>query len=355
MDGRSTAAHGARAQPLRDVRDISRIAYGFIASQALFAALELDLFSLLADGGRTLGQLADDTDVPVDQMATLLSALTSLGLVIPEGNLYRNAPASHRYLVRGAPGDFGDYYRYQIGRQVYPALEHLHRGIRGDPKAVSSAFFGGILDDPIEADAFTRAQHAGSMGPAVMLARRLDLGQRRSLLDVAGGSGAFSVALCRANPQLTATVIDFPNVVAVASRFIAEAELLSRISCIGGDALEVEWPQADAVLMSYLLSALGPNEGARLLDRAVEVLPPGGMLVIHDFMLDEDRGGPTLAALWFLQYLAYRSDCVSFTAPQIETLLSERGFVDIAHAPLIPEVTSVVTGYKPPFVDQHVP
>src|SRR5438309_5278048 len=113
VDGRSAAAHGARAQPLRDVRDISRIAYGFIASQALFAALELDLFSLLADGGRTLGQLADDTDVPVDQMATLLSALTSLGLVIPEGNLYRNAPASHRYLVRGAPGDFGDYYRYQ--------------------------------------------------------------------------------------------------------------------------------------------------------------------------------------------------------------------------------------------------
>ena len=347
MDDRSAVAHETRAQPLRDVRDISRIAYGFIASQALFAALELDLFSLLADGGKTLRQLTHDTDVPVDRMATLLSGLTSLGLVVSEGELYRNAPASNRYLVRDAPGDFGDYYRYQIGRQVYPALEHLYRGIRGDPQAVSSTFFGGVLDDPIEADAFTRAQHAGSMGPAIMLARRLDLGQRRSLLDVAGGSGAFSISLCRANPQLTATVIDFPNVVAVASRFVAEAELSSRISCIGGDALEVEWPQADAVLMSYLLSAVGPNEGAHLVDRAVEALPPGGVLVIHDFMLDEDRGGPTLAALWFLQYLAYRSDCVSFTTPQIEKLLSERRFVDIAHTPLIPEVTSVVTAYKP--------
>jgi precorrin-6B methylase 2 len=280
-------------------------------------------------------------------MATLLSALTSLGLLVLEGSLYTNAPASNRYLVRGAPGEFGDYYRYQIGRQVYPALEHLDRGIRGDPKAVSSAFFGGVLDDPIEADAFTRGQHAGSMGPAVMLARRLDLGQRRSLIDVAGGSGAFSIALCQANSQLSATVIDFPNVIDVASRFIAEAGLSSRISCIGGDALEVEWPQADAVLMSYLLSAVGPNEGAQLVDRAVEGLPPGGVLVVHDFMLDEDRGGPTLAALWFLQYLAYRSECVSFTPSQIETLLSERGFVDIAHAPLIPEVTSVVTAHKP--------
>ena len=280
-------------------------------------------------------------------MATLLSALISLGLVVSEGNLYRNAPASDRYLVRGAPGDFGDYYRYQIGRQVYPALEHLYRGIRGDPKAVSSDFFGGALDDPTEADAFTRAQHAGSMGPAVMLARRLDLGQRRSLLDVAGGSGAFSIALCRANRQLTATVIDFPNVVAVASRFIAEAELSSRISCIGGDALEVEWPKADAILMSYLLSAVGPKEGARLVERAMEVLPPGGVLVIQDFMLDEDRGGPTLAALWFLQYLAYRTDCLSFTPLKIETLLSERGLVDITHAPLIPEVTGVVTAYNP--------
>ena len=143
-------------------------------------------------------------------------------------------------------------------------------------------------------------------------------------------------------------MIDFPNVVAVAARFVDEAGLSSRISCLAGDALQVDWRQeCDAVLMSYLLSAVGPDEGARLLDRAAAALVPGGLLIIHDFMLDEDRSGPTLAALWFLQYLAYRADCASFTASEIGRLLSERGFVDVTTAGLIHEVTSVVTGHKP--------
>jgi tRNA1(Val) A37 N6-methylase TrmN6 len=73
-----------------------------------------------------------------------------------------------------------------------------------------------LIGDPEEADAFTRAQHAGSMGPAVMLARTFDLAGAKRLLDVGGGSGAFSIALCQRNPELRATVLDFPNVIDVA-------------------------------------------------------------------------------------------------------------------------------------------
>lgn len=336
-----------RTGPLRDVRDISRIAYGFIGSQALFAALELDLFSVLSGGGKPLDEIARLTGVPADRLATLLSALASLGLLDSSAGRFTNAPASERYLVRGAPGDFGDYYRYQIGRQVYPSVEKRYRGVRGEPNAAVEGFFGGVLDDPAEADAFTRAQHAGSTGPAVALARRLQLGDRRTLLDVAGGSGAFSIALCEANPNLHATVLDFPNVVQVAERFVTESHLAHRISCVAGNAFEVAWPASDIVLMSYLLSAVAPAEGELLIDRAFDALPVGGMVIIHDFLLDEDRAGPTLAALWFLQYLGYQRACSSFTGGDIERLLSRRGFVDVSSGSLIPEVTGAIVGHKP--------
>ena len=133
--------------------------------------------------------------------------------------------------------NFGDYYRFQIDRQIYPALLHLDAGITGDTAHLAFDSLGGLTDDPEEADAFTRAQHAGSMGPALMVARHFDLGEARSLLDVGGGSGAFSIALCQRNPALRATVLDFPNVITVAERFVTEAKLQDRIGYVRGDAV----------------------------------------------------------------------------------------------------------------------
>ena len=128
------------------------------------------------------------------------------------------------------------------------------------------------MSDPAEAEAFSRAQHAGSLGPALVLDKKIDLSGRRSLLDVAGGSGAFSIALGRRYPELHATILDFPNVVEVANRFIAEAGLEDRIATVGGDAIQSEWPPAqDVILMSYLLSAVGEGRSE---GRATKMAPP---------------------------------------------------------------------------------
>ncbi len=189
-------------QPIADVRDISRIAYGFMGSKALFSALNLDLFGRLADGPLTFGTLVEKTGVAPNRLKTMLAALTAVGLIVRDGDAYRNAPASERYLVRSAPAYFGDYYRFQIDRQIYPALLHLDAGLAGDTAHLAFDSLAGLTGDPAEADAFTRGQHAGSMGAALMLAKKLDLGAAGALLDVGGGSGAFSIALCQRAPAL---------------------------------------------------------------------------------------------------------------------------------------------------------
>ena len=117
-------------------RDIAAIAYGFMASKALFAALEIGLFSLLADGPRTSAALAAETGVAPNRLGTLLRALVALGLLIADDEGFRNAPAAQRHLVRGARADIGEYYRLQVGRQIYPALTHLDAGIAGHGRRV---------------------------------------------------------------------------------------------------------------------------------------------------------------------------------------------------------------------------
>lgn len=186
--------------PITDVRDISRIAYGFMGSKALFSTSNLDLFSRLSGRKARFDSLVAETGIAPNRLKTILVALTAVGLIVCDGDACSNAPASERYLVRGAPAYFGDYYRLQIDRQIYPAPLHLDAGIAGDTAHLAFDSLAGLTGDAAEADAFTRAQHAGSMGAAVMLARQFDLRGARALLDVGGGSGAFSTALCQRNP-----------------------------------------------------------------------------------------------------------------------------------------------------------
>lgn len=330
-------------RPLDDVRDISRIAYGFMGSKALFAALQVDLFTHLGDRPLDLTELASATDVAEHRLATLLSALAGLGLVVREDGRWSNAPAAQRYLVSTAAGAFGDYYRLQIDELIYPMLQHLSAGLQGRVADLGPGLAAGGMADPARAAGFSQAQHAGSLGPATVLARRIDLQGARHLLDIAGGTGAFTIRLCQANPDLTATIIDFPNVVSLARQYVADAGLSNRVQFVEGNALDVAWPEADVVLMSYLLSAVGGDDIPVLLARAAASLPTGGQLLVHDFMLDDDRLGPGLAALWFLQYLAERVDSFSFTAADLHRHLTGLGFTDVRDEVLIPQITKLVS------------
>ena len=209
------------------------------------------------------------------------------------------------------------------------------------------------MADPQHAETFSRSQHAGSMGPAVMLARTVNLEGRQRMLDVAGGTGAFSIALCRRNPGLTSTILDFPNVVAISRTYIAEAGMADRIATIGGNALAVTWPQAqDVVVMSYLLSAVTDDAIDALFARAFSALAPGGLLIVHDFILDDDHMGPDLAAHWFLLNLALSSHSVSFSAADLAPRLARAGFTNMTSREHIHDITKLVMAEKPDSPDR---
>jgi len=329
--------------PIDDVREISKLAYGFMGSKALFAALELDLFTRLAAGAKTADDLAGETGIVHHRLVTLLTACVSLGLLSKSGDRYVNAPAAQAYLSRSSPRYFGDYYRFQIDRQIYPAFAHLSDALRGERRDLYN-----VTQDDEEADYFIRAQHSGSVGPAVVLSKQVDLHQQRQLLDVAGGSGAFSITLCQRFRDLTATILDFPAVRPRAERFIAEAGLTGRIRFLPGNAFEVDWPAGnDVVLISYLMSAVGAQAIPELLRRAFGALRPGGLLLLHDFMVEDDATGPTSAALWLLFSLLCDPDAAMLTPRLVSDQVGAAGFTGVTSRETIPTITRMVMARKP--------
>lgn len=335
-------------QPLQDLQQIFHVAFGYMASKALFSALHLNVFDALAEGPKEVADLAAEIGAEERTLTTLLTALASIGLIQRTGAGWGNSPAAQMHLVSGAPGDFGDYLRYQIDRQMYPFMHNVTDVIRGRRDTVPFQDYETWFRDAGEAALYSESQHAASIGPAQMLAARVDLSGCRRLLDVGGGSGAFSITLCRKHPELMATVLDFPNVLEVARRFVANAGLEPRIDLVPGNALCIDWPtRQDVVLFSYVSGSVSGEGVAELYRRAWTALEPGGLALVHDFLVDDDRSGPPLTAIWALQHATFTPGAVSLTPALVTGLLGEAGFSSISVEDFIPGMTRLVRAHKP--------
>ena len=338
--------------PIKDAEAISHIAFAFMGSKALFTALDIGVFTHLS-GSRTmtLAELnAAVPHVPERSLQTLMTCLTSLGLVNHSDAGFSNVEASEAFLVRGAKHDFGDYLRFQIDKQMYPFMEHCSDVLQNKPSAAKAVDYEQWMSDPVEARLYTESQHAGSTGPARGLSKKIPeiLGECRTLLDVGGGSGGFSITLAKQWPELSCTVVDFPNVCAVGRDFVERDGMGGRVDFLEGNALTTDFPgERDAVLMSYISSSVGGDDLPSLYSKAFAALKPGGSVFVHDFMVEDDRTGPPLAALWALQHMVFTPGAVSITPAHLTGLLEGAGFGDVQVWEMIPGLTKVAVATKP--------
>lgn len=337
-------------KPLDDVRQISALTYGFIASKALFAALDLDLFTKIAKGTVTVSALAEATRTAPNRLRTLLTALKTIGLISEAEGKFTNAPATATYLVAGAAGDFRDYIRVVNGGFLYEGLCHLDKAMRGERIFPGKGFYEGIVysEGGVGGPAFSSAQHAGSLGPARLMARRVDLSGATKFLDVGGGSGAYTLAFLKQNPGLQATILDFPETTETARRYVADAGMSGRVSHVQGNAITTDWPRGqDVVLMSYVWSAVGGNDITTLARRAFEALRPGGLVLVHDFMVDDRHEGPAFAAWYLLASMPDNPQAECLTPGFVETALRDAGFTIEGTETMLDEITQLTRARRP--------
>ena len=182
---------------LSDDIDVDSVSYGFMASQAIFCALEVGVYEAIAgagEGGLTADALKTACSINAPRLQTLLTSLTAIKSLKRNAatGAYTLSPNSARYLVQSSRQYYGDYLRYQMGRQFYHRMGALPDVMTtGEAPSYASWF-----SDPATAAMYTQAQHNGSVATAKYLVKKkLQLGSVTSMLDVGGGSGAFSYVI----------------------------------------------------------------------------------------------------------------------------------------------------------------
>jgi SAM-dependent methyltransferase len=243
------------------------------------------------------------------------------GLLVKTGHTYRLAPEAATYLDRASPAYLGGAMEFLNG-PIRPFFQRLTEAVRqgGCPGAGSvEAEYDGWI-------AFAEEMGAMMFPTAHSIARLLGPVSGR-VLDLAAGHGLFGIVLAQGNPDVHVTAVDWPKVLDVARRHAARAGVGDRLTTIAGDAFTVDLQGPyDVILLTNLLHHFGPEQCTALLRRIRAVLRPGGRLVTLEFVPNEDRLSPPMAATFPLVMLATTAQGDAYTFSELDRMLRAAGF-----------------------------
>jgi predicted O-methyltransferase YrrM len=328
-----------------DPSSIVRLSTAYWESQTLLTANRLRLFDALADGARTADEVAAALSLDPRSTALFLRACVGLGFLTEQAGRFENAPVAATFLVSRSPAFMGNVIRYSD--QLYSAWGNLEDALRsGKPALPAETYLG---DDPARTRGFVMAMHERALGIARVLVNVLDLQGRRSMLDVGGGPGTYSVLLTERFPGLHSEVIELPGVAAVARDLVASAGASDRVALRDGDYHSSDFGSGkDVVLMSGMFHRESEATCRGLIERASACLEPGGLLVVSDVFTDEGGALPTFAAMFGLNMMLTAPDGGVHADADVMRWMGDCGFRDMRMVPLPPPMPHrVVMGFKP--------
>jgi SAM-dependent methyltransferase len=313
------------------------------ASAALAVAVHTGFLTWLTEGPRTateVGARFGWRPRPTDSFLTALTAMKILhrvkqpdpGAFFQPEDTYALTPEADAFLVPGRPEDLSGLIAMEFESFITPAglLQAMERDApqvygASNPWATHEA-------DRERARAFARAMRSISARPAHALVRLPLLAGRKHLLDVGGGSGIFAVACLKAWPDLSATVLEIPSVWPLAEELAREEGVEDRLRTVAADMFRDPWPAgADTILLSQILHDWRPEQGAELVRCSFEALPPGGLLLVHEKLLDAERREPLANALVGIDMLFW-TEGQQYSEAQLRSLLEAARFRQVETA-----------------------
>ena len=300
---------------------IMELATAFQRSRTLLTAFELGVFTTLESEARTSDEVA--AALGTDPRATdrLMNALTALELLEKRDGRFRNLSVAETYLVKGRPDYLGG-----LGH-----TNHLWDTWSRLTPVVRAGYAEGIGDTRERDDEWLRpfiaAMHARARQGAGQVVAMLDLDGVSRVLDVGGGSGAYAMAFVRARRGISAVVFDLPKVVPLTRMYTAQDGLAAEVSTVAGNYLEDPLGEGfDLVFMSAVIHSNHAKANRLLFGKAAQALRPGGQLVVQDFLMNEDRGGPLWPALFALNMLVGTPEGDTYTESEVRRWMVDAGF-----------------------------
>ena len=312
---------------------ILELSGAFWKTCTLHAAVKLDVFTLI--DARRLGaaEVAAQAGTEDDATARLLDALTAMGLLIKEDGLYANTDAAAAYLSRSSDQYLG--YMILHHHHLVDLWRNLDESVRtGRPVRGPHPGDDAEEEDEAEREAFLMGMYNNANLMAPEIVRQIDLKGRKRLLDMGGGPGTYAIWFCRQYKELAAVVFDLPTTRPFAEKVIEEAGMSGRIGFAAGSYLVEDLPGGfDVVWMSHILHGEGFDDCDGMVQRAWNALEPGGMIIIHEFIMNNERSGPAFPALFSLNMLVATDEGRAYTEKEISRMLEKSGFKDIRRLP----------------------
>lgn len=312
---------------------------------ALRAAIDLDLFRALGDGPSDVSSLARRCSASERGIRILCDYLTVIGLISKQDSRYSHTPTSALFLDPASPTSVASTARFLGNPAMLEPYVHLADIVRSGRTVLPG-------DGTVEPENPVWVEFAHSMAP-MMAPMAAPLGSialngcsgPMSVLDIAAGHGLFGIEVARQNPEARIVALDWAPVLEVARANAHKAGVGSRYQTLSGSAFEVDYGGPhDVVLLTNFLHHFDPPTCVGLLKKVRRALRTDGRAATLEFVPNQDRVSPPMAASFSLTMLASTASGDAYTFDELAGMYRESGFADITAHPVPNGPHTVVVG-----------
>jgi SAM-dependent methyltransferase len=327
---------------------ILALGLGFWNSKTLLSAVELGVFTVLADGPLIGENLASRLDLNPRSWRDFFDALVALGMLARDDDLYRNTPETTLFLDGSKPSYIGGMLEMANAR-LYPFWGSLTEALRtGRPQNEAKRggdFFGQLYRDPDRLKQFLHAMTGLSTAAHKAIAAKFPWDRHRTFVDVGCAEGGLPVELALARPHLTGIGFDLPACAPHFDYYVHSFGLERRLRFQPGDFFADPLPEADVLILGHILHDWDLAEKQTLLAKAHAALPEGGAVLVFDAIIDNDRSANAFGLLMSLNMLIETPAGFDYTGADCQEWLRQAGFRD-TYVDQLAGPDSMVVGIK---------
>ena len=306
----------------------------------LQAGVKLDIFTIIDDRQIDCEEIALNIEGNVRGVTTLLNALVAMELLKKEGNKYSNTETGKNFLSKNSPMYMGYIIIHQ--NHLVQSWGQLDIAVKtGNPVRTMAS----VASDE-ERENFLMGMFNMAMGLAPQIVKEIDLSEKLSFIDIGGGPGTYAIHFCQQNPQMKAIVYDLPTTKPFALKTIERFGLSDRVDFMAGNYVESDIKGTyDVAWLSHVLHGEGPDDCQKIIKKTVSTIEKGGVILIHDFILNNSMDSPLFPALFSLNMLAGTPSGRAYSEEQLMNMLESEGVKDIKRLPLdLPNDSGVIMG-----------
>lgn len=309
---------------------ILQIGLGFWASKVLLSAVEMGLFTELANRPENLEAVRARLGLHPRAARDFLDALVALGLLERKGGIYSNTPATDAFLDKRKPSYVGGILE-MANQRLYGHWAHLTEGLRtGHPqnevRTGEQPLFEALYADPARLKVFLKAMTGISRGAALGIAAKFPWKEYKTFVDVGTAQGDTAAQIALAHGHLHGTGFDLAEVGPIFEEYVEGLGLNGRLKFAPGNFFEDLLPEADVLLMGHILHDWDLETKRMLIAKAYEALPKGGAYIVYESIIDDDRRKNAFGLLMSLNMLIETYGGFDYTGADCEGWMRDAGF-----------------------------